>query len=323
MTLLKYVLKRIGLLILTFIISSIISFTMIRLLVPDIEVLEGGMEMNIEMARRIALGYDRPIPVQLWIYVRNIFTDGSFGVSWHINSMMDVTEVIGRRLPPTILLSVYSTLLATPIGIILGIWAAIRKNKPSDHIISTVIMLFISVPSFVIAFLLQYFLGFRLGWFPVVVSSLHEAGGSWFTGAMLRSMVLPVLALSFGGIAGLARMTRAELTEALTSDYMLLARTKGLTRASAIKRHALRNALVPIFPGIFVSFLGIFSGSIIIEQIFAVGGMGPLFLQALQTLDYDVYITVIMFYLVIGLTSGILQDISLGIIDPRIKMGER
>ena len=323
MIMFKYVLKRIGLLVLTFLISSIISFTMIRLLLPEFEMQEGGLEMTIEMARRVALGYDRPILVQLWRYVRGIILEGDFGVSWNINAMMPVTEVIGRRLPPTILLSVYSTLASIPFGILLGIWAAIKKNKPTDHIISVGVMLFISVPSFVVAFFLQYFLGFRLGIFPVVVSSLFEAGGSWFSWTMIHSMILPVLALTFGPIAGLARMTRAELTESITSDYMLLARTKGLSRSSALRRHALRNAMVPLFPGLLVSFMFVFSGSIIIEQIFAVGGMGPLFLQAVNTLDYDVFIAVTMFYLSIGLAAGIIADLSLGFIDPRIRMGQR
>lgn len=323
MAMFKYILKRLGLLVVTFLISATISFVMIRLLAPDFEAEEGGIEMTIEAARRVALGYDRPIPVQWWRYVRGIVTQGDLGVSWNINAMMPVTEVIGRRLPPTILLSIYSMAVSIPLGILLGIWAAIKKNKPTDHIISVGVMLFISVPSFVVAFFMQYLLGFRAGLFPVVVSSLFEAGGSWFNWVMVHSMILPVFALAFGSIAGLARMTRAELTEALTSEYMLLARTKGLTRASAIRRHALRNAMVPIFPGILASFLSIFSGSIIIEQIFAVGGMGSLFLQSVVTMDYDVFIAVTMFYLGLGLLAGIIADLSLGFIDPRIRMGER
>jgi len=323
MTMFKYVLKRIGLAIMVFLISSTISFTLIRQLMPPFEAAEGGFEYTIEAARRAALGFDRPIPVQLWRYVRSIITEGDFGVSWQINLMMPVTEMIAHRLPPTMLLSVYSMVVAIPFGIMLGIWAAVKKNKPTDHIISTSIMLFISVPNFVVAFFMQYFLGFRLGWFPVVVSSHFEAGSTWFSWTMIHSMILPVLALSFGTIAGFARTTRAELTEELTRDYMLLARSKGLTRPSAIRRHALRNALVPVFPGILGAFFGIVSGSIIIEQIFAVGGMGPLLLQSIGTVDYDVFIVVTMFYLSIGLVSMIVGDMSLGVIDPRIRMGER
>jgi len=323
MAMFKYVMKRIGLMLVVFIISSIISFTMIRLLVPDFEPVEGGIEMNIEQARRAAMGLDRPIPVQLYRYVRRAVFDRDLGSSWHINKMMDVTEVIGRRLPPTMLLSIYSMFISIPIGILLGIWAAVKKNKPTDHIISVGSMLFISVPSFVVAFFMQYFMGFRLGWFPIVASSLHEADGSWLSMTMTHSLIMPVLALSFGGIAGFARATRAELTEALTSDYMLLARTKGLTHASAIRRHALRNSMVPIFPGILGTFMGIFAGSIIIETIFAIGGMGPITLQAINTLDYDVFQASTMFYLIIGLTSGIIIDMSYGFVDPRIRMGER
>ena len=323
MAMLKYVLKRLGLALLVFLISSTISFTLIRQLVPDFEVREGGVELNIEAARRAAIGLDRPIPVQLYSYVSRIVRDGDFGTSWNINHMVDVTEVVFRRLPPTILLSIYSMVISIPTGILLGIWAAIRKNKPTDHIISVSSMLFISVPSFVLAFFMQYFLGFRFGWFPVVASSLYEAGGSWFSGTMVHSMIMPTLALSFGGIAGFARSTRAELTESLTSDYMLLARAKGLTHGSAIRRHALRNSMVPIFPGILGTFMGIFGGSIIIEQIFAVGGMGPIFITSVTTLDYDVFQYTSMFYLSIGLFTGILIDLSYGIVDPRIRMGER
>ena len=322
MSLLKYVLKRIGLLIFVFLICSTISFVLIRLLIPDAEPVLGA-QAQMEAAWREALGYNRPVMVQLWRYVQNIFENRSLGMSWQINYMMPVTEVIGQRLPPTIILNIYSMLISIPIGISLGIWAAIRKNSITDHTISTVVMIFISVPSFVFAFLMQYLLGFRLGLFPVIGSSLYDAGGSWFNWTMTHSLILPVLALSFGPIAGFARTTRAELTESLTNDYMLLARSKGLSRSSAIRRHALRNSMVPIMPGILGTFLGVMGGSLIIETIFGIGGVGPLFLRALQTLDYDVFIGISMFYFAIGLFASIIIDCSYGFIDPRIRMGEK
>ena len=136
-------------------------------------------------------------------------------------------------------------------------------------------------------------------------------------------MVLPVLALCFGEIAGLCRFTRAELTETLTSDYMLLARTKGLTRAQATTRHALKNAMVPILPSIIASFIGILGGSMIIEQIFSVPGVGQLFIKAINLRDYDVFMIDTIFYTLISLTAGIVVDISYGFIDPRIRMGEK
>ena len=125
-----------------------------------------------------------------------------------------------------------------------------------------------------------------------------------------------------GCIASLCRFTRAELTETLTSDYMLLARTKGLTRAQATSRHALKNAMVPILPMIISSFVGILGGSMIIEQIFGVPGVGRLYIQSINLLDYDVFMVDCVFYTFVSLLAGIVVDLSYGFIDPRIRMGE-
>ena len=201
--------------------------------------------------------------------------------------------------------------------------AAVKKNKWPDHIISTGIMLFVSVPSYVYAFLVQYLFYFKLGWFPLKVYSVADAGGSYFTAKMFYSMIPPILALSFGTVAGLARFTRAELTETLTSEYMLLARAKGLTRGQATVRHAMKNAMVPILPMIIGEFIGILGGSMIIEQIFSIPGVGQLYIQSINTLDYDVFMMDGLFYTFIGLLAGIVVDISYGFIDPRIRMGER
>jgi oligopeptide transport system permease protein len=205
----------------------------------------------------------------------------------------------------------------------LGIYAAIKKNKWQDHLISVMVIMFVSVPSYVYAFLVQYVLYYKLDWFEPTVLSVNDAGGSWFTWKMFMSMVPPILALSFGQIAGLCRFTRAELTETLTSDYMLLARTKGLTRSQATTRHALKNAMVPILPSILGSFISILGGSLIIEQIFSIPGVGGLYVQSITARDYDVFMMDSIFYTFLSLASGIVIDISYGFIDPRIRMGER
>jgi ABC-type dipeptide/oligopeptide/nickel transport system permease component len=131
------------------------------------------------------------------------------------------------------------------------------------------------------------------------------------------------MSLSFGTIAGFTRYTRAELTEVLTSDFMLLARTKGLTRTQATIRHALRNAMVPIFPMIFGEFIGFLSGSLIIEGIFSIPGVGGLYINSINSQDYNFFMLLTAFYTFIGLAAGIMVDISYGIIDPRIRMGAR
>lgn len=140
---------------------------------------------------------------------------------------------------------------------------------------------------------------------------------------MFVSMMPAVLSLGFGVVAGLTRYTRAELSEVLTGDYMLLARTKGLTKRQAIERHAMRNAMVVILPMIIGEFIGILGGSLIIEKIFSVPGIGALFVSSIEVRDYNFFMALIVFYTFIGLASGILVDISYGFIDPRIRMGSK
>ena len=317
----KYVLKRIGLMLVTAFIIMTICFVLIKLLEPELPMM--GNQAEAERARREALGWNKPIMVQYAIYLKNIFTKWDWGTSWKIDYFQPAASVIIKRLPPTVIINSLELLISIPVGIILGVFAAIKKNKWQDHLISIIIMLFISVPVFVYAFLLQYLLGIKLGWFPLIMSSLYDAGGKWFSKVMLKSMVLPVLSLSFGSIAGLTRMTRAELTEALTSDYMLLARTKGLTKSQAISRHAMKNAMVPILPRILGMILGILGGAMLTETIFGINGIGKLYLQSITTLDYDVFMATSMFYCIIGLASTIVIDLSYGFLDPRIRMGER
>ena len=317
---LKYILKRVALMLVVFFIIMTICFVLIRLLEPEIS---PGIAGQLELELREARGYNEPILVQYGIYLKNIITKWDWGTSWEIDYGQSVGSVISSRLLPTVLLNIFSLIVSIPIGIGLGMFAALKKNKWQDNLISTIVMVFISVPSYVYAFLLQYWLGFKLGLLPIVLSSLYDAGNSWFSETMLNSMVLPVMALSFGTIASLTRFTRAELTEALTSDYMLLARTKGLTKGQATMRHALKNAMVPILPTIITLFINIMSGAMIIEQIFAVNGIGQLYLKSITLLDYDVFMATSMFYTIISLGGTIIVDLSYGFLDPRIRMGAK
>ena len=315
----KYILKRIGLMLMTFTIIFIICFVLIKMLpiVIDIQV---GKDKEILEAQLRARGYYDPIPVQLLNYIKRIF-HGDFGIGVNLPEYRNkpVWDVFVEKLPPTILINVYSTLFSVPLGIGLGILAALKKNRWQDHVISTGVMVFISVPSLVTAFLIQYLLCFLLGWFPL----LMKPGFDYFTIDMFKSMLPAVIAMSFGSIAGYARFTRAELTEVLTSDYMLLARTKGLTRGQATLRHAMRNAMVPIFPSIVGEFVSVLSGSLIIEKIFSIPGVGGLYLDAITYKDYDFFMMLSAFYIFIGLAAAIVIDLSYGFIDPRIRMGAK
>lgn len=318
MYMLKYILKRVGLMLLTFFVIMTICFVMVKLL-PLPELPQDKAQSAIILARRELMGYNKPIIEQYFRFLSRVIVHWDWGVGEQMYRAQDVTAVFSEKLPITILLNVYSLVISVPIGIALGILAALKKNKWQDHIISTGVMIFVSVPSYIYAFLIQWLFAFKLRWLPYVINS----GTDYFTWGFFKSMIMPILALSFGVIAGLTRYTRAELTEVLTGEFMLLARTKGLTRSQAVVRHALRNAMVPIFPMIIGEFISILSGSLIIEQIFAIPGVGALYIQSINLRDYNFFMMLSAFYTFIGLAANILIDLSYGLIDPRIRMGAR
>ena len=338
----KYCCKRIGLMLMTFTIIIVTCFVLIKLLPVDTTSVGIGEDVAKLEAQLKARGYDKPILEQLVLYVRRIVIDGDFGMGVNMPEYRgrNVWEVFVEKLPPTILINIYSSLFAVPIGIALGIFAALKKNKWQDHLISTSVMVVISVPSFVYASLILYLLCFKIGDLPKEVCSLPDIvaaypeknlqyipgttnWGLYFNPIMFRSMIPAVLSMSFGSIAGYARGVRAELTEVLTSEFMLLARTKGLTKSQATVRHAMRNAMVPIFPSIIGEFISVMSGSLVIEKIFSIPGVGGLYLSAITVKDYDFFMLLSGFYLLIGLAAGLVIDLSYGFIDPRIRMGAK
>ena len=331
----KYVSKRLGLMLFTFLIIFTMCFVLIKLLPiptnalpgqdPEIvmKTLEGrGWITNIREGENGVWEYDRvPILIQYGTYLKRIITQGDFGLvtTYGEYLRMDIWEVFVSHLPPTILINIYSTLIGVPIGLGLGILAALKKNKWQDQLINIFIILLISVPSIVLALMLQYVFCFKLGWFPLNVSTSND----YFTWEVFHSMIPAVFALCLGSIAGYARYTRAELSEVLTGEFMLLARTKGLTKRQAIYRHAMRNSMVVIFPSILSEFVSVLSGSLIIEQMFSINGVGGLYLNSITFQDYDFFMLLSGFYTLVSLTAGIVIDISYGFIDPRIRMGAK
>ena len=317
----KYIIKRILYMILTMFVITVMCFVLIKLL-PLPVVKEMGRDINLVLAKREKMGYNKPIMVQFFLYLKNIFTEWDWGVGEQMYESLDIWSVMMEKLPYTVMVNLYSILVAIPLGLGLGIYAALKKNKWQDAVISTMVMVFISVPSYVYAFLVQYIFCFKLKWFPLQLASLSQAG-SLFSWKMFVSMVPAIMSLAFGSIAYFCRYTRAELSEVLTGDYMLLARTKGLTKAQAISRHALRNAMVIILPMIIGEFIGILGGSMIIENIFGIPGIGNLYVNSINVRDYNFFMALNIFYTLIGLVSGIVIDISYGFIDPRIRMGSK
>ena len=314
----KYALQRILYMCLVLLIITGMCFVLVRML-PPVELPPGDPHTAVIEARREAQGYNEPYMVQFGIFLKNIFTKFDWGVSDKLYFGQDVMKIFGEKLPVSMIVNLYSILFSIPVGICLGIFAALKKNTWIDYSISTLTMVVISVPSFVYAFIIQYIFSYKLGWLPF----LMKTGTDYFTWPMFVSMLPAVMSLSFGVIAGFTRTTRAELTEVLTSEFMLLARTKGLTKAQATVRHAMRNCFVVVVPAIFGQFIGILGGSLIIEKIFAIPGVGGLTINAINGRDYPIFMLTTCFYTAIGLVASLVVDISYGFIDPRIRMGSK
>ena len=320
----KYVLKRVLFMLLTFLIIISIAFILVRLL-PNDPPQQFGKDMQLVLNQRFRQGLidkdGNPIPlmVQYFNFLKKTIVGFNWGVSEKLYFGQDCFEIFLEKLPSTVLVNAYSSLMAVPLGLMFGIYAALKKNKWQDHVISTGVMVLVSVPSYVYAFLVQYFLCFKWQLFPFQM----KAGYDYLSWETFVSLVPAILSLGFGTIAGLTRYVRAELTEVLTSEYLLLARTKGLSKAQTTVRHALRNAMVPIFPSIISEVIAVLGGSLIIENIFVVPGVGPLYTSSITARDYNFFLLLSAFYTLIGLTAGIVVDLSYGIIDPRIRMGSK
>ncbi len=262
--------------------------------------------------------YQRPILEQYGVWLWNIFSRWDWGTSTSILVNSNAINIIAERLPTSISINIISVLISVPTGIAIGIWAALKKNKMTDHIISTLVMIFISVPSFIIISLLMKWLALDTGWLPTQWPDQFTDAGTKALG-----FIIPVVSLCFGSICGYSRFTRAELCEVMSSDYLLLARTKGLTKSQCITRHALRNAMVPIVPSILAEFIGILSGSMILENLYGIPGIGNLFVKAINSRDYNVLMVDMAIFTLISLLASVFLDISYGFIDPRIRMGAK
>ena len=310
----KYILERIGAMLLTLFLVMVLSFMIIRLMPMSIfENPEVSPEIQYKLEEEMHL-HD-PIPVQLFYFLKNIVVDFNFGTSVKIKPGVGVFSIIADRIPPTVALNFLSLFLSIPLGLIAGTAAALKRNTWVDTLISFAIVLFISIPSFVFASLLQYCLTFLVPIFP----TLYDAtGGIW---VQLYSMILPILALALGPIATIGRYLRGELIENLGSEYLLLARTKGLSRTQATVRHAFRNSLVPISNTIIGLLTGIMGGSLVIEKMFAVPGMGGQLVDSIMAGDHFLTVALLIFYSAISLVTILLVDLSYGIIDPRIRVG--
>ncbi|MGG4143444.1 ABC transporter permease [Paenibacillus algorifonticola] len=306
----NYVLKRLGLAVVTLLVILLALFLMLELM--------PGSPFNdekITQAQRAVLdakyGLDQPV-FNRFVHYMKAMLSGDFGVSYVIQKNMPISAMLEARLPVSIQIGFQAVLLGTVIGLLLGIAAALKHNSFADSLTTFVSVIGVSFPSYVFALALSYFLGWKLKWFPLLYSSASP----------LASTVLPTIALSMFTIATVARFTRSEMIEVLSSEYIRLSESKGVGSARLIIVHALRNALIPIITVLAPLVVALMTGSLVIEQIFAIPGIGSLLVTAIQINDYNVIIAVSFLYSTMFISIMLAVDILYGVIDPRIRLAK-
>lgn len=295
---------------------SIVTFTLIRVIPGDLVVTRLGENANaqdVEKLRAI-LGLDRSIPVQYLEWVGNLLR-GDPGRS--LTSDLPVGEQLWRRLPVTMELTILSMALAVAIGVPLGIISATRRNSLGDHFVRVIAVLGQAVPNFWLAILLLTFLSIYFAWVPpFTYRSIFEDPL-----ANLEQFMLPVMVSGYALSSIIMRLTRSSLLEVLGHDYIRTARSKGLTEGLIVRRHALRNALIPIVTVIGTQAGALIGGSIIVETIFSLPGVGRLTLQAIVDRDYTQLQFNVLFIAAVVVFTNLVVDLSYAYIDPRIRVG--
>jgi ABC-type dipeptide/oligopeptide/nickel transport systems, permease components len=311
----KYILKRILAMAITMFLIITLSFLMIKML-PQNAFRNPETPKELQQKLEDKLHLNEPVFVQYFYYMSDIITKFDFGISYKLRPSVPVFQVIIAKIPLSMLLNIFSLFISLPLGVIFGTIAALSRNKLPDHLLSLLVIIFISVPSFVFASLLQYTLTYIWPIFP----TLYDVSAANFP-SMMFSLTLPIIALSLNPIATLTRYLRGELTENLNSEYLLLARVKGLTRAQATVRHAFRNSLVPLMNMLIFMFASILGGSLVIEGIFGIPGMGSTLIDSTKANDHFLTLALLIFYSLISVVTELIVDISYGLVDPRIRIG--
>lgn len=302
----KYVLKRIGFLILTLFLVASITFFLMKML-PGTPFNNPKIPTDQIAQLKAQYGLDKPVWQQYLSYILGA-AHGDFGTSYQFTGQT-VSYLISSRVGPSLQLGVQAMVVGTLLGILLGAVAAIRKNSWVDSVATIFAIIGRSIPNFVFAALLQFVIGFKMGLLPV---ALWEDGFS--------SSVLPTLALAMAPLANTARFMRTEMVDVLSSDYIELARSKGDSKWQVVARHALRNSMIPIITIIGPMAVDLMVGSMVVENIFAIPGIGEQFVKSITTNDYPVIMGLTVMYCFMLTVVILIVDILYGFIDPRIRL---
>ncbi|SEA62358.1 oligopeptide transport system permease protein [Thiothrix caldifontis] len=303
---LQYVFKRLLGALPTLLVIITLAFFLIRLAPGGPFDTERPIPPEIAANIERAYHLDQPLPVQYGYYLLNVL-QGDFGPSFKYKDH-SVSALIAEGFPVSLQLGVFAMLLALLIGLPAGILAALHQNRPMDHAVMAVAMTGITVPNFVMAPLLALVFGVFLHWLPVA---------GWDTG--WKSAVLPVIALALPQIAYAARLMRASMLETLSSPHIRTAFAKGLPMRLILWRHVLKGALLPVLSWLGPATAAIITGSVVIEQIFGIPGIGRHFVQGALNRDYTLVMGVVVFYGALIILMNLLVDVIYGLMDPRVR----
>lgn len=318
----KMIFRRFLLMIPQLLILSILVFLLAEMMPGD--ALTGMIDPNISPAQvqamREKLGLDRPVFEKYTDWITKILFHGDFGRSFKYK--LPVLELIGGRIWNTLWMSLYTTFLTYTIGITLGVVAGRNENTFKDRLIGIYSFLSMALPSFVLGLLMIWLFGYTLDWFPTrgTVASGLEPGTIEYLLSKLHHIVLPGTMLALIGPAGTIQFLRASIIDAKTEDYVRTARAKGVPEKVVYRKHILRNSILPIASTFGYTITGLFSGAIITETVFTYQGMGYLFFEAVQGRDFTVMTTLILFSGFLTLLGGLLSDIIMIFVDPRIRL---
>ncbi|MCO6217221.1 ABC transporter permease [Staphylococcus epidermidis] len=301
----KYVLKRLCYMFVSLFIVITITFFLMKLM-PGSPFNDTKLNAQQKEILNEKYGLNDPVALQYVNYLKNVVT-GDFGNSFQYHNM-PVWDLVKPRMISSMEMGITAMVIGVVLGLVLGVAAATKQNTWVDYTTTIISVIAVSVPSFVLAVLLQYVFAVKLEWFPV-------AGWEGFSTA-----ILPSLALSATVLATVARYIRAEMIEVLSSDYILLARAKGNSTLKVLFGHALRNALIPIITIIVPMLAGILTGTLTIENIFGVPGLGDQFVRSITTNDFSVIMATTILFSTLFIVSIFIVDILYGVIDPRIRV---
>lgn len=317
---LRFVLKRLAVSVVTLFLISILVFLLIRNAPGDpVEMYFDPLtfsgpdrEEQIAMARA-RLGLDKPLVVQYFVWLGDALT-GNLGRS--LSDGRVVATVLGERLQNSLALIIPAVTVQLVIGLLSGVWSALRRNKLPDYVISFASLLWLCVPPFFAGLIAIYIFGLQLRWLPT--SGMNSPDPTLLEG--LRHLLLPALLLGMQGAATYQRYTRSSMLDVLGQDFIVTARSKGLSPMRITWRHAVHNALIPIVAVIAVNVPVMFGGAVIIEQIFAWPGLGRLAVDSITGRDYPMLMGFVMFIAILVVISNLVADLLYAVIDPRIRV---